>query len=121
MIKFVKIGRDVATRDCTITVVFLTNSLSASLVSSETGRSGQVSVVIHKEMEVPSIRCHHWTIHLQPLEGRSVGFKLPGQNLQLAELDGLCISVTCCSTYCFQVSGSLSSTKQCTSPSNKTF
>ena len=64
MIKFVKIGRDVATRDCTITVVFLTNSLSASLVSSETGRSGQVSVVIHKEMEVPSIRCHHWTIHL---------------------------------------------------------
>ena len=35
---------------------------------------------------------------LQPLEGRSAGFKLPGQNFQLAGLDSLCISVTRCST-----------------------
>ena len=42
-ISFVKIDGDVATRDCTITSAFLTNSLSALLVSSEVGRSGQVS------------------------------------------------------------------------------
>lgn len=38
-----KVGRDVVTRDCTITGAFLTNSLFASLILSQVGRSGQVS------------------------------------------------------------------------------
>jgi len=42
-ISIVNVGGDVVTRDCMITGAFLANSLSASLVSSEVGRSGQVS------------------------------------------------------------------------------
>ena len=75
-------------RVCTSSASFLISSQSASLVSSDVGRSDQQSgdsqrnegPFHHKSLLISALA-------LQPHDGRSAGFEVPEQNFQLTKFD----------------------------------